>query len=170
MSRTRTRRIAKWTGLVVCAGLTVMMFVSQWWAVRRLTEELEIAIVGRGIWLQWVTVEDWPAGSIISPNEDRGWSILNNDGLQFRPTGIVFNRRSPLCWWFHYQSFGTAGIQLHTVQIPLWMPLLAIAIPTAWLWRRDRRYPPAHCRKCGYDLTGNVTGVCSECGVKVKGP
>ena len=33
----------------------------------------------------------------------------------------------------------------------------------------DRFARKGHCRKCGYDLTGNVTGVCSECGTKVKG-
>ncbi len=55
---------------------------------------------------------------------------------------------------------------LSIVTLPFWMPLLAIALPTVWLWRRDSRHPPGHCRKCGYDLTGNVTGVCSECGVK----
>ena len=56
------------------------------------------------------------------------------------------------------------------IDCPLWLILLAIAIPTAWLWRRDRRHPPGHCRNCGYDLTGNVTGVCSECGREVSAP
>ena len=28
-------------------------------------------------------------------------------------------------------------------------------------------YPPGHCQKCGYDLTGNVSGVCPECGTEV---
>ena len=35
---------------------------------------------------------------------------------------------------------------------------------------RDLRVPAGHCRKCGYNLTGNVTGVCSECGERVKRP
>lgn len=26
-----------------------------------------------------------------------------------------------------------------------------------------------HCKRCGYDLTGNVSGVCSECGAAVPG-
>jgi predicted amidophosphoribosyltransferase len=43
---------------------------------------------------------------------------------------------------------------------------LVVAIPTAFLWRRDRRrYPPGHCRQCGYNLTGNESGICSECRV-----
>jgi predicted RNA-binding Zn-ribbon protein involved in translation (DUF1610 family) len=28
-------------------------------------------------------------------------------------------------------------------------------------------YPLGHCLRCGYDLTGNVSGVCPECGVKI---
>jgi hypothetical protein len=51
--------------------------------------------------------------------------------------------------------------------LPLWMPFLIIAIPTAVLWRRDRRIPPGHCQNCGYNLTGNISGVCPECGEKI---
>ncbi len=29
-----------------------------------------------------------------------------------------------------------------------------------------RRFPAGHCRKCGYDLTGNVSGRCPECGMR----
>ena len=33
---------------------------------------------------------------------------------------------------------------------------------------RERRpfYPPGHCKMCGYNLTGNESGVCPECGSK----
>ncbi len=50
------------------------------------------------------------------------------------------------------------------VKLPIWIPLLGIAIPTAWLWWRDRRFPSDHCQNCGYNLTGNVSGRCPECG------
>ncbi len=30
--------------------------------------------------------------------------------------------------------------------------------------RHRRRIPPGHCQQCGYDLTGNESGVCPECG------
>ena len=38
-----------------------------------------------------------------------------------------------------------------------------------FLWRRRQRLLRERglCLKCGYDLTGNVTGVCSECGTEV---
>ncbi len=62
-----------------------------------------------------------------------------------------------------------------TVQLPLWAPLLVFATyPTiAFIrgplrrWRARRK--PNHCTSCGYNLTGNVSGVCSECGEKVDG-
>ena len=50
----------------------------------------------------------------------------------------------------------------------MWMVFLAALIPTALAWRKLRRPLPGHCRKCGYNLTGNVTGKCSECGAVVE--
>ncbi len=52
--------------------------------------------------------------------------------------------------------------------IPFWEPfLLLAALPLVacgvHLWRRKRR-KEGYCVHCGYDLTGNVTGVCPECG------
>lgn len=39
-----------------------------------------------------------------------------------------------------------------------------------WLLARHRHFVDArHCRKCGYDLTGNVSGRCPECGAPVDG-
>ncbi len=53
------------------------------------------------------------------------------------------------------------------VELPLWIPFVTLAIPTAILWWRERRVQPGHCRQCGYDLTGNVSGRCPECGVQI---
>lgn len=53
-------------------------------------------------------------------------------------------------------------------RVPLWFPVLLGAISTAAFlrgpvrrWRRRRRNLCIH---CGYNLTGNTTGRCSECG------
>ena len=53
--------------------------------------------------------------------------------------------------------------------VPLWMLLVLLAAyPTiAFIrgpMRRMRRRRKGLCVKCGYDLTGNVSGVCPECG------
>ena len=65
---------------------------------------------------------------------------------------------------FYHSDPGLFGVGL-----PLWMPLLLVAIPTAMLFLRDRRPPPHCCQGCGYDLTGNTSGRCSECGAKTGG-
>lgn len=44
-------------------------------------------------------------------------------------------------------------------------PVLAFARGPVRRWRRRRK---GLCVKCGYDLTGNVSGVCPECGTKVE--
>ncbi len=59
-------------------------------------------------------------------------------------------------------------IEHREVYVPLWLPLVLTAIPTAFLfWRGRRRIPPDRCQECGYDLTGNVSGKCPECGVPI---
>jgi hypothetical protein len=52
------------------------------------------------------------------------------------------------------------------------VPFYAVAVtfavlPSFWGWRwviRRRRRPAGCCRRCSYDLTGNISGVCPECG------
>lgn len=54
---------------------------------------------------------------------------------------------------------------LHVLFVPLWIPFLAFGVPSLVLWWLDRRRPTAgHCPHCGYNLTGNVSGRCPECG------
>ncbi len=54
----------------------------------------------------------------------------------------------------------------HVFRGPLWIPALLVAIPSLLLWRRNRKLPKYYC-ECGYNLTGNVSGVCPECGKKL---
>lgn len=67
-------------------------------------------------------------------------------------------------------------IQIHTwiVTVPLWMlMLLLMPLPTVKIamelrQRRQRlRQLRGQCLACGYSLTGNVSGVCPECGTAI---
>ena len=51
--------------------------------------------------------------------------------------------------------------------LPLWIPFVLTAIPAALLWWRDRLPPHGNCQNCGYNLTGNISGICSECGTPI---
>jgi hypothetical protein len=64
------------------------------------------------------------------------------------------------------------GCGRRIVAVWLWLPFLGVLIPTASLWYLER--PPrcrsrarGHCQECGYDLTGNESGRCPECGTEV---
>jgi hypothetical protein len=49
------------------------------------------------------------------------------------------------------------------------LPLFAIVLLTASLfWMDRRRWPTGCCQECGYDLRGNTSGRCPECGCPVK--
>ena len=53
--------------------------------------------------------------------------------------------------------------------IPLWLPFGLTFVPATILFiRYRRRTTEGHCQKCGYDLTGNPSGVCPECGSKIE--
>lgn len=51
--------------------------------------------------------------------------------------------------------------------IPFWFVALSFAIlPTIWVIKlcKRRKFGPNCCAHCAYDLTGNTTGACPECG------
>lgn len=48
---------------------------------------------------------------------------------------------------------------------PLWIPLLILVMPLACIWYAHMRRPlPGQCTRCRYDLRGNTSGRCPECG------
>ena len=68
--------------------------------------------------------------------------------------------------WVPHLEFGQArGVKYVYVILPLWIHFGIIALPTAMLWLcGGARKRENCCRFCGYDLTGNVSGTCPECG------
>ena len=73
---------------------------------------------------------------------------------------------------FNYYSDTYRGARTTYVTFaPYLLIFLAAIIPAIWLfkWRRRRKLVPNACPACGYDLTGNESGVCSECGQIIAG-
>jgi hypothetical protein len=88
--------------------------------------------------------------------------------MAFDPAPLVPDSFLPV---YYDIDWGVAfGAQQHwkEVSIPLWIPAVGAGIPTIMLWRADRRRRlRGCCRRCGYDLTGNVSGRCPECGTAI---
>jgi hypothetical protein len=53
---------------------------------------------------------------------------------------------------------------LFYLRFSAWLGILALTVLTLFLFRHDRRPSKGHCHTCGYDLTGNTSGRCPECG------
>jgi len=83
---------------------------------------------------------------------------------------LCFDWYFPYRWRPRYRLAGTGQLSGRdfVCEIPFWLPTTLLTLPMIILWRRDRRRPGV-CTECGYDLTGNVSGKCPECG-QVIGP
>jgi hypothetical protein len=149
----RLRRWLKWAGLVVClaiAGLWAASGMIRFGvAVRRGSLSLF-----RGTCNLLVAYGD-PSSAQPGPL------------VTIRPH-FMMKKVDRLRWhagWPSIRSSGrTRNFALWLVTLPLWLPFGVVALPAAYLWYRDRRPPRGRCRRCGYDLTGNVSGRCPECG------
>lgn len=67
-------------------------------------------------------------------------------------------------WRYMHWTPGIPAFPRASFSLPLWFPLLVMLFPTAHAWRRYRMARRGRCWNCEYDLTGNVSGVCPECG------
>ncbi len=152
--RSRVLRVAKWGGVVVCGLLLVAYFVgflrlSAWVS----SDGAHYLYTHRGEF-----VYRWGQPPKYSLGGRRGfWS----DPLYETP--------SPVWWPPVSVTKKFTFIKVLTVHVRIWIILAAIGLPTAFVWRLDRkRRPlPGHC-PCGYDLRDNVSGTCPECGVEVR--
>ena len=155
----RSRYIGKWTGSVVCLllmGAWLLGVYLPWFHSRAVTFHINLYqfALYNGL-MTWKDVSEpcsgYSTGDVTTTAGDPWW---DKAGLRWPRTG----------WRPGDYSAG---------YLPLWLPFLIVATPTAILWVRDRRpkhYPPGHCRFCGYDLTGNVSGTCPECGTACEKP
>lgn len=147
--RVRVRRLLKWVGTVGCVVLLLGCAASLKWYVTVQRQNCRLSVADGAIFAFWVE----------SPSNLPGPSFEN---------GVV-----QVHWWSSSQAFSDYalcpryeyGTSARFASMPLWIPLFLIGAPTAVLWRLDRRrVRPGRCGKCDYDLTGNESGRCPECG------
>jgi len=140
----RKLRILKWSGVAACLGIAILFALSLRWNVVWGSSRGQYHFaVSRGC----IFYLYFPGQSTDLPQDFHIVRWRNTRGLRWRP----------------YTSQGTSSFYL----IPLWMLFVPCLVPTCYLFWRDRRPPPGHCRQCGYNLTGNVSGRCPECGREI---
>lgn len=126
----------------------------------------------------------WEKGEWRTPHSKSLWigfgtkRIVGLQYVEFLDEQLVpKNKRvHGLGWVYHFRVSQTSELSLHSRShtlgmsfiVPLVISLLSATYPTiAFIrgpLRRYRRRRKGLCIKCGYNLTGNTTGICSECG------
>lgn len=152
--------MAKWVGLVACGLLICLYGANLRWTI------------------QWASIMPRAdGGSVVRIVTSENGAIVWRSGLNIARPPRAFSdvsigqREYSFYWWCRRYSGDGGGVE---AIVPLWMPLLVLAVPTFALGYFDRR--SAHrrrmglCPKCGYDLRGlPATGGaarCPECGLE----
>ncbi len=189
--RSRFRRILKRTGVVLCVVMLGLWAASAFWVVGWAEDgpKQRTIILGDGCILliqycqycapseTWCDITLW-----LRAYETPGWHWEDNDywasiggcddGEDRRDACldvvVVANFAGlgpPRMTRFRHPHAGGIVGKGARIDIPLWLPFLIMAIPTAFMFWRDRkRIPAGHCSTCGYNLTGAEHERCPECG------
>lgn len=158
---TKRRSTAK-CALTLCVWIPVSWFVGEWfvgtrtiWPARMsaYTPLAVCALIGavhagryRGpnvIYLVYGTLASWP---LIAQYTSRGWRLGRNttDTEMLRMAMVI--------------SAYVVGLSL----------VCRFAARLSGRWSGYSKFPAGHCQTCGYDLTGNVSGRCPECGRAIE--
>ncbi len=171
MARLRRRwRAVKWAGFAALLVMSVAWVVSLLWTVEACLNSVS---KGPGGSIHRALMCNLSKGAV---NSQYRYVSLDPRILDAQPPpkkpGFTFvvMRNFPdarISWrpWCEGSWVRPATVYDAWFHLPLWIPFLLLAGPSAFLFWRDRRPPPHCCQKCGYDLTGNTSGVCPECGM-----
>jgi hypothetical protein len=87
--------------------------------------------------------------------------------FQLKAYGAIDSIDNAIVWWAQagriWPAYVTHPLGFQLV-IPIWIILASCGLATLCLWHFDRRRPAPGTCHCGYDLTGNTSGRCPECG------
>lgn len=100
------------------------------------------------------------------------WGVLIGVGDGFVGVGIGASSPDRGWIWEHYETFELQLLPTIIDDRVVVFPLTTVAFFGAAFgyvgWKRARRKLHGFCQVCSYDLTGNVSGTCPECGTAVE--
>lgn len=152
----RWRRLAKWTGLCLSVVMLALFLTNGWWGIA------VCFALGQGRYEAGLFEGRCYMGGqqLCSPANDNAISIVDY-GRTSRPGW-------PPSWPnLNFRESFVIKTEENYTEVPLQLAILCIVVPTMFLWHVDRRkFPPGNCSHCGYNLTGNTSGICPEYGCK----
>lgn len=95
-------------------------------------------------------------------NHPTDWSLIAVPAQVLPDPSEVFR--------FHHKPFRPIRQGSIDVRFPVAGPVVfAAAMAIFSFWRRAKAFPKGHCTLCGYNLYGNTSGLCPECGAEARG-
>lgn len=160
------------------AGWTVSMWLFGLWFDLGWRKPVADWLLAHGyVWLVpkwgliWINMPYWAlmsvAASILSFVWPRRWFGVSTT-FAFSLVAAPYTAS----WLLGVDWASIYGIEV-LVKTLLWdVAGIPVAWLSAWLVSRPlrRRVPLGHCRHCGYNLIHNTSGICPECGNKIKTP
>ena len=143
MNRHPIIRVGKWSGVLLCVLMLLASSLTRFRGVGYFAQRGQVVLMAGGLVID----------KQHAPVDERGHRLIDPK-IPNRP----FSQRLR-------GEFMPPSVSPRLIWIPLGLPLVFTATGFLfWLDRRLRRVPEGHCHGCGYNLWGNTSGVCSECG------
>jgi hypothetical protein len=157
MRGSRTLRYVLLIGMVLCLVVAVA-----WCLNRRFTL----------VWVKSGRVIGLMGGGAILEYDDPLSRYLPDGFYRFREADGQAARRWPRIEWSLPANAAERFVSIKTVFVPFWLLLIIFAVPPSLAFvrgplRRWWRLRNSRCLLCGYNLTGNVSGRCPECGTVI---
>ena len=141
--------LSRWAGAITLVALLGWSAASHWYSVTWMskpTPELYQYVVGSGYGIVYVHYVHTPAWI--------GGTARFHRLPGFRRHSVSFR------WWFRF--IDSAPPPFTGIEIPLWAPILVLAVLCGYMWWGRVRRVPGTCSRCGYPAGSSPA--CSECG------
>lgn len=132
-----------------------------WCSALALVASITACVVFRDIKVDWIRGPAWRLYIGQGYISWIGWDGGEALGLYIRDHTYVIGIGDG--GWFGVDLFGVEYIEIPTACLSL-APIMIAGLAAIALRLLRRCVAPGHCGYCAYDLTGNASGTCPECG------